>query len=208
MRDWLFGIFAAIFYAVTGFMDWLVAEHPILAVLLFFTVIALLIKLAITIVAGGIALVIALPVLAVRAVGALLAGLWHLLGDTLPYARGQVTLSALGAAAAWVAVAVTGTEPWPAALATAALAAGVAWRVRAHKTKEAASAAKHAELEAAMDALHSAVEVTPANCRHTAEMERVRQRYVELGYEPWLAAKMASRYGTDLQAEEDAAQGA
>lgn len=68
MRDWLFGILAAIFYAVTGFMDWLVAEHPILAVLLFFTVIALLIKLAITIVAGGIALVIALPVLAVRAV--------------------------------------------------------------------------------------------------------------------------------------------
>ena len=72
----------------------------------------------------------------------------------------------------------------------------------------AAAAAKHAELEAAMDALHSTVEVTPANCRHTAEMERVRQRYVELGYEPWLAAKMASRYGTDLQAEEDAAQGA
>ena len=208
MRDWLNGILAPIFYAITGFLDWLVAEHPILAVLLILAVIALLIRLAITIVAGGIALVIALPVLAVRAVGALLAGLWHLLGDTLPYARGQVTLSALGAVAAWIAVAVTGTEPWPAALATAALAAGVVWRIRAHKGKEAAAAAKHAELEAAMDALHSTVEVTPANCRHTAEMERVRQRYVELGYEPWLAAKMASRYGTDLQAEEDAAQGA
>jgi hypothetical protein len=39
-------------------------------------------------------------------------------------------------------------------------------------------------------------------------MEWMKQRYVELGYEPWLAAKMASRYGTDLQAEEDAAQGA
>lgn len=37
-------------------------------------------------------------------------------------------------------------------------------------------------------------------------MEWIKQRYVELGYEPWLAAKMASRYGTDLQAEEDAAQ--
>lgn len=206
MSDWLFGILATIFYAVTGFMDWLVAEHPILAVLLFFAVIALLIKLAITIVAGGIALVIALPVLAVRAVGALLAGLWHLLGDTLPYARGQVALSALGAVAAWVAVAVTGTGPWPAALATAALAAGVAWRIRAHKGKEAAAAAKHAELEAALEALHSTVEVTPANCRHKAEMEWMKQRYVELGYEPWLAAKMASRYGTDLQAEEDAAQ--
>lgn len=208
MRDWLNGILAPVFYAVTGFMDWLVAEHPILAVLLILTVIALLIRLAITVLAGGIALAIALPVLAVRAVGAVLAGIWHLLGDVLPYARGQVMLSALGAAAAWVAVAVTGAEPWPAALATAALAAGVAWRVCAHRTKEAASAAKHAELEAATDALHSAVEVTSANCRHTAEMERVRQRYVELGYEPWLAAKMASRYGTELQAEEDAAQGA
>ena len=207
MRDWLNGILAPIFYAITGFMDWLVAEHPILAVLLILTVIALLIRLAITVVAGGIALAIALPVLAVRAVGAVLAGIWHLLDDMLPYARGQVTLSALGAAAAWVAVAVTGTEPWPAALATAALAAGVVWRIRAHKGKEAAAAAKHAELEEALEALHSAVEVTPANCRHKAEMEWIKQRYVELGYEPWLAAKMASRYGTDLQAEEDAAQG-
>lgn len=128
--------------------------------------------------------------------------------ERVEHGDGRHQTSRVAALAAWVAVAVTGTGPWPAALATAALAAGVVWRIRAHKGKEAAAAAKHAELEAALEALHSAVEVTPANCRHKAEMEWMKQRYVELGYEPWLAAKMASRYGTDLQAEEDAAQGA
>lgn len=99
--------------------------HPFLGLILLVVAAVLALRLAlwagVRLVALAIALVVAIPVRVARLVSA-----------RLPYCRFQASASLLAAVAAWTAVWVEAWEPWQAILLTAALAAGIALRVRMH----------------------------------------------------------------------------